>query len=395
MIINNKKYLITLLTIYTILGLAANLAHPVTPQLIKSLSMPAYMFGLAFSLMQMGTFLFSPFWGVLSTIIQPRLVLLIGGIGYALGQYLFSISTTASLLLSARFISGVSVSASTVASLYMLVQLTDGSTRKKWMPFLVTSFLVAGTFGQFLGGIIGVNNILYPFYVQIALLILCGLAYFLMMPNLENRKQIGLIETLQKSNPIKAFFSIKDHLNKEFIIQFIIVFILSFGATSVSQTFGYYLVDVFGKGSEVNGYSRGITGFLSLALNALLVSKIVSKFNRSKIILYVSAIMATSTLMMILNANVTIYFIVFAIIAMSFDTVTVSALQEKSSEMAHDEIQGVVLGTHNSMKSLGAVLGATVAGFIYDINVIFPFVMALILYILVIILIKKQIINDN
>lgn len=391
MIINNKKYLITLLTIYTVLGLAANLAHPVTPQLIKSLSMPAYMFGLAFSLMQLGTFLFSPFWGVLSTIIQPRLVLLIGGIGYALGQYLFSISSTASLILSARFISGVSVSASTVASLYMLVQLTDGSTRKKWMPFLVTSFLVAGTFGQFLGGIIGVNNILYPFYVQIALLILCGLAYFLMMPNLENRKQIGLIETLQKSNPIKAFFSIKDHLNKAFIIQFIIVFILSFGATSISQTFGYYLVDVFGKGSEVNGYSRGITGFLSLALNALLVSKIASKFNRSKIILYVSAIMATSTLMMILNANVTIYYIVFAIIAMSFDTVTVSALQEKSSEMAHDEIQGVVLGTHNSMKSLGAVLGATVAGFIYDINVLSPFIMALILYIFVMTLMRKQV----
>lgn len=388
MITNNKKFILPLIILYTIEGLAANLAHPVTPQLIKNLDMPAYMFGLAFSLMQLGTFLFSPFWGVLSTIIQPKLVLLIGSLGYAFGQYLFSIASSGTSLLVARFVSGVGVSATTVAALYLLVQLTDTQTRKTWMPLMVTAFLVSGTFGQMLGGLLGTDNLYIPFNVQIALLIVCGIGFFTLSPLLPKRKRLNIKDTLIQSNPVRAFFSIKDHLTPSFIVQFSVVFLLSFAATSLSQTFGYYLVDVFQQGSNVNGLARGIIGFMSLALNTFVASKISSRTSTHKIILYVVGVTAMTSFGIVINASLMLPFIIFAIIAMTFDTLTVATLQEQSTSMAHDAIQGIVLGTHNSVKSLGAVIGATIAGLVYDFDAIAPFTMTLALYLIVMVIFK-------
>ena len=43
-----------------------NLAHPVTPAIIKNLHLGDYMFGLAFASMAVTNFLFSPFWGKIS-----------------------------------------------------------------------------------------------------------------------------------------------------------------------------------------------------------------------------------------------------------------------------------------------------------------------------------------
>ena len=43
--------------------IACNLAHPMTPAIIKTLHLGDYMFGLAFAAMAITNFLFSPFWG--------------------------------------------------------------------------------------------------------------------------------------------------------------------------------------------------------------------------------------------------------------------------------------------------------------------------------------------
>ncbi len=352
--------------------------------------MPSYMFGLAFSMMQLGTFLFSPFWGVLATIIQPKIVLLLGGLGYGLGQYIFSIAKTQSFLLFGRFVSGFSVSATTVVAVYMLVKLTDSTSRKKWMPLLITAFLVSGTFGQFIGGIIGNENTLAPFYLQIGLLVLCGVLFFITLPNIELIESITLKEGLSKSNPIRAFLSIKDSLTPDLKLQFIVVFIISFASTSLSQTFGYYIVDVLGKGSSLNGFARGIVGFLSMALNAMFVAKFITQTSRKKGFIGVLVIIILSSAMMVIGSLNVITFVTFAILAMSFDTIPVALLQEKSTSIAKEEQQGLVLGAHNSMKSLGGVIGASVAGVIYDVRALLPFIMVVVLYALATLLIKKQ-----
>ena len=73
-------------------NIANNLAHPVTPTLIKNLNLGNYMFGVAYAAMAFGQFLFSPFWGKMTKVIGERKQMTIGVLGYALGQFMFMIA---------------------------------------------------------------------------------------------------------------------------------------------------------------------------------------------------------------------------------------------------------------------------------------------------------------
>ena len=78
----------------TILNVAASTAHPVTPTLFTTLGLGSYMFGVALASQLVTNFLFSPFWGWLSSYVSSRTVLLITCIGYGIGQILFGLATT-------------------------------------------------------------------------------------------------------------------------------------------------------------------------------------------------------------------------------------------------------------------------------------------------------------
>ncbi|MBQ2022304.1 MAG: hypothetical protein II213_01145, partial [Lachnospiraceae bacterium] len=95
---NEKKGMdIHLLMFYlgcVVLNIAANTAHPVTPTIFTTLGLGSYMFGVALASQLVTNFLFSPFWGWISSYISSRTVLLITCIGYGLGQALFGLATT-------------------------------------------------------------------------------------------------------------------------------------------------------------------------------------------------------------------------------------------------------------------------------------------------------------
>lgn len=374
--LRNKYSPVVMLTIiYGLEGIAANLAHPVTPTLLKNLAMPSYMFGLAFATMQLANFLFSPFWGNLCNYVQPRLLLLIGCVGYAFGQAVFGIAQGQTLILIGRALSGFFVSATSITAVYTLVKITTPDKRKQALPLLITSFVVMGTFGQFIGGVIGNANLYSAFILQVILLVVCGILFYVFVPK-QTIEKVETKELIVKSNPVRSFTAIVEHLNPLFIVQFIAVFLMSFASTSISQTFGYYIVDVLNLGSNVNGIARGIVGAISVILNASLTVKIAKSRNVERYMGLLIILIVLSMSFMTFNPYAVTLFVIGAIVAMALDTMTVSIMQDMSSSFAKASIQGIVVGTHNSMKSLGAVVGALISGFIYDINAIAPFVLA-------------------
>ena len=57
-----KKSVTSLLILALLIQLVLNMAHPVTPVLIRTLGLPSIMFGIFFASMSLGNFFFSP-WG--------------------------------------------------------------------------------------------------------------------------------------------------------------------------------------------------------------------------------------------------------------------------------------------------------------------------------------------
>ena len=75
-------------------NMGANFAHPITPTVIQNLGLNDYMFGVAYAAMAFTNFLFSPFWGKLNGYLSSRRTMLIGGVGYGVGQICFCLART-------------------------------------------------------------------------------------------------------------------------------------------------------------------------------------------------------------------------------------------------------------------------------------------------------------
>ena len=84
-----KNKLMAYFCVIVLFYLAANFAHPVTPTLIVERGLDSSMFGVALAAMMFVNFLFSPFWGKLCGYIPTKRIMLICGIGYAVGQGIF------------------------------------------------------------------------------------------------------------------------------------------------------------------------------------------------------------------------------------------------------------------------------------------------------------------
>ncbi|MEG0290874.1 MAG: MFS transporter, partial [Erysipelotrichaceae bacterium] len=87
-----RKQMNLFFLVVAIQSLGANFAHPITPTIIINLNLPDYMFGLAFAGMAFTNFLFSPFWGKISTYTGSRVIILICCICYGGGQAMFGLA---------------------------------------------------------------------------------------------------------------------------------------------------------------------------------------------------------------------------------------------------------------------------------------------------------------
>ena len=138
--------------------------------------------------------------------------------------------------------------------------------------------------------------------------------------------------------------------------------------------------------SLVNGVTKGLVGLISLILNFTLTLKIVNGRDVEKNIMILFFSISVLMMPMIGLGNVALVFTVLGVIVMSFDTMPVSILQGRTVNYSSDDEQGEMLGIHNAMKSLGMIIGSLVAGWIYEVNIISPFMLTLSLYVVGVIL---------
>lgn len=378
--INKQKNTIAILIIiYALVGISANLAHPITPSYLKSLNMPSTMFGVVFATMSLTNFAFSPFWGVMSRYMEAKSMLLLGTVGYAIGQLMFGLNSSPWIIIMARLISGAFISAVFVASGYYVVAKSEPENKSKNITKLVTVFSVSGTVGYFIGGYMGTSSLLRPFIIQAALLVISGLLFYFLLEANEVEEHIDIQRVWSGSNP---FVKTDKPISKEFRLLFLAVLLTSIASTSLTQTFAYYLVDTLQLTSFENGLTKGFVGIGALFLNFTLSMQIVkSKKTDLRMVRLFMVIAILVGGLLIVDHN-PFWFAVIGVIAMSFDTMPISLLQGRNANFSTSENQGEMLGIHNSMKALGGIIGSLVAGWIYERYNLAPFVMTATLYVI-------------
>lgn len=369
------------LLIYYILvaveSLAANLAHPITPTLIQNLNLPDYMFGLMFAGMSVTNFLFSPFWGRLVDYLQSRSILLIGCVGYGLGQLFFWQATTPVTIMIARCFSGFFVGAINVAMLTYLVNTSNPAKRSRNLTIHATTVTVSSTFGYLIGGLAGEISLNLSFGMQVMLLLLCGLLFALLCQKDRSisTSRPSLLQISKGANPFSAFLAGRQFMTSLFALLFGVLLLSMFASTAYDQCFNYYIKDQFGFSSAYNGTIKAVIGVISLVSNMTLCLYIMRKTNVAKsnaLLLLFGSI----SMLGVLIFDTVVPFILFTILYLGINAISVPVLQSLVSGRASAQNSNLVMGFYNAIKSLGMVAGSLIAGFVYDYNPKFPFVLA-------------------
>lgn len=363
--------------VYAIIAVVASLAHPITPNLMMSLNMPNYMFGVAFSAMALTNFAMSPFWGNLNNYVSSRKIMALCMIGYSVGQAVFGFGGTKITIIVGRMIAGVFISGMNVTAVFYVLTHSNEESKGDNVTRTITLFTVFGTLGYLIGGLIGTISLNYVMGIQSLFLLLCGVLSLILLEE-QNTKDIESVSKLIKlSNPVQSFFEIGKYLNIKIFLLFVAVFFATFASTSLSQNYQYYIQNFLGLSSAMGGLTRSIVGLFAVVLNFTVTRNILRRNNVEKSVTHIYTFLILTLFILNIFKETSIIFTLLGIVLMVVDTVQVSLLQDRNAAYSSKENQGIMAGMHNSMKSLGMIGGSLLSGFLYDVNPIYPFLMAL------------------
>ncbi len=366
--------------------MAANFAHPVTPTLIQALDLESYSFGLFFAGMAFSNFLFSPMWAKQVKRLGSRMVLGICCIGYALGQIMFIVFTTIPTILIARLFAGFFVGGIMVSYLTYILAKAPEDKKASYLATSASINVVSTAFGYFIGGFVGVHSFYSAFILQIVTLAACGILFMIL---LEDDKEKGIPFSFRKdANPFNAFMDAKKFMTPAYVLVFLCVFISSLATTCFDQSFNYYLNDVFELSSAYNGTIKAIVGVISLIANMTICVWLLNKTNFKKNIAFIF-LGCSLTILSLGLIDVFLIYTLIVLVFFGFNAIYQPILQNICAVDSMKEDSNMVMGFYNSMKSLGMIIGALYAGFIYDFGNTLPFISAGIFFLIAMIVIRK------
>ena len=209
------------------------------------------------------------------------------------------------------------------------------------------------------------------------LLLLCGLLFALLCQKDRSisTSRPSLLQISKGANPFSAFLAGRQFMTSLFALLFGVLLLSMFASTAYDQCFNYYIKDQFGFSSAYNGTIKAVIGVISLVSNMTLCLYIMRKTNVAKsnaLLLLFGSI----SMLGVLIFDTVVPFILFTILYLGINAISVPVLQSLVSGRASAQNSNLVMGFYNAIKSLGMVAGSLIAGFVYDYNPKFPFVLA-------------------
>ncbi|MBR2670713.1 MAG: MFS transporter [Oscillospiraceae bacterium] len=370
-----KKKALTFFAVYTLFNMAASFAHPVTPTVIQNLHLPDYMFGLALAVMQTTMFLFSPFWGKITSYISSRVSMCITMIGYGCGQILFAMAKNMRDVLLARLLAGCFTGGAFIASLAYVVNTSPEDLRGRYLTILATIQSVGSAFGYFIGGMLGVKGTQYSFIAQIAVLMASGVLFFFVCESdaTKSKEELEMRTLVRECNPFAAFAAGKTFINRTWIKLLGICFMSYIGYNAFEQVFNYYIKDQFNLPSSYNGTIKFAVGIIALIANSTVCMYLIGRTDIRKTTIPVLCLASVFVFATILSPSLILFF-VMAVLFFALNSITIPLCQNMCADRARTGDSNLIMGFYQAMRAVGGVIGALLAGFLYGSGPKIPFV---------------------
>ena len=380
-----RKNLFILSFTLLVVMLGYSMAMPLLPFYIERFAVGGTELGWLMSTYSLMQLICAPIWGILSDRYGRKPILAIGVLGYTITLFLFGLAQSFIMLFLARSLSGILSSATMPTAMAYVGENTEKKEKSKGMGQLGAMVGLGVILGPLVGGLLSTDSLSLPFFVGSGLAFLALILVIFLLPESKTTSSsMGELPPSDKQTPILQSDYSSPAPNRLRVLDIylrillspagillLLIFIMSFGMTNFQGMIGLYVVDKFAFNTKQVGAIWMVMGIMLILGQGGLVGPLTKKLGDLTLI----------------KIGLLGGAIGFVLVAFAFDYITTllalgffilslaligPALNSYVSNFA-GEHQGTVMGLNSAMNSLGRVVGPLWGGYIYDINIEYPF----------------------
>ncbi|CAM3530112.1 MULTISPECIES: MFS transporter [Paenibacillus] len=357
------------------------LVIPIMPTYMSELHISGGTVGMlvaAFSLTQL---LFSPLAGRLSDNMGRKRIIIAGMLVFALSEWLFGVANSPVLLFASRMLGGIGAALIMPAVMAYTADVTSKEERAKGMGFINAAITTGFIIGPGIGGFIAEFGIRVPFYAAAVAGAVAALITLLMLPESAAQKQVQA--SPGQKQPSLAVQLARSY-REPYFLSLIIVFVLSFGLANYETVFGLFVDHKFGFTPTDIAMIITFGSISGAVVQATIFGWILNRFGEKRVI---TISLITAGICILLTLFVHKYWLIFLVTFLVFLSIDIlrPAIGTQMSKLAGDQ-QGYVAGLNSAYTSLGNIAGPLVAGYLFDLDINYPYISASIVLILCFIL---------
>lgn len=348
--------------------LGIGLVIPVTPTIMNELNLSGSIVGYMVAAFAVTQLLISPIAGRWVDQFGRKKMIVIGLLFFSLSELLFGIGQHVITLFISRMLGGVSAAFIMPAVTAYIADITTVKTRPKALGYMSAAISTGFIIGPGIGGFLAEIGTRVPFFFAAAFALLAMILSIITLReperNPENMELPG-----QKSGFKRIFAPL-------YFIAFMIILISSFGLAAFEALFALFVDHKFSFTPK--DIAVMITGgaLIGAVVQVTLFDPFTKWFGEIRLIRYS---LIFSTILIFLMTIVNSYFAILLVtwtVFIGFDLMR-PAVTTYLSKIAGNE-QGFVGGMNSMFTSLGNIFGPIIGGFLFDIDLNYPFYFAMV-----------------
>lgn len=359
-------YILTFVLFAVMLGYG--IIIPILPFYIDKMGAGGTELGLLVAAYAVMRLVCGPIWGSLSDRVGRKPILIIGILGYAITMVWFGLATELWMLFAARILSGILSSATAPTTMAYISDSTPESERGGGMGMLGAAGGIGTIAGPALGGLLAGESLSTPFFIAAGMSLLSLLLAWIFLPESlpagdrqKTEHETGLLDLHAWLQAIRGPIG----------ILFTLTFISTCGLMIFAGVFGLYALERFSFGPQEVGLMMMVLGLVSAIAQGVFVGPFTSRLGEEAVIKVGILATALGFVLMLLAKDT--FTILLATAFFGFSTaLQIPSLSSLTSKRATIP-QGMAMGLSNSFVSLGRIFGPLLGGYLFDINILLPY----------------------
>ncbi len=366
-----KKMIILMINMFIAIG-SFGIIIPILPAYLESINEGGKAAGLMIAIFAGAQFIFSPLAGKWTDQYGRRKMIIYGLIGLTLSMFIFYFVDSIWMLYASRIVGGIGAALLIPAIFAYVADITTMEQRAKGNSYISAAMSLGIVVGPGIGGFLADYGLKFPFLIS-ALVSLVSVIFSMAVLKESQQKVEGFMPVDDETMGKKLARSVR----MPFFIPLVITLVMSFGLMAFESVIGLFVDNQYNATPQEIALMVTSTGLVSVIVQLFVVDRMVTRYGEGKILNIFISVAALGFLLSLFANSFEMFFGISLLIFLA-TSILRPVLNTLISKLAGNE-QGFAMGMNNAYMSIGNILGPTLAGLLYDVQIIYPFMLGLLL----------------